>query len=227
MTVDDRFEAAGRTLSCRWQDAEIAVAVAVVAPGAGSDLDAPFLAGVAEGLAAQGVSALRFNFPYREEGRGYPDRPPVLMDAWRGALAEAGRRAGDLPLVASGKSLGGRMATMVAAEDEERFPARAVVLFGYPLHAPGRPDKLRNEHLAGVRVPMLFIQGTRDPLATFGLISSTVRSLPNASLEVVEGADHSFRVKGARRPDQDIGRDLGELAASWIRVNVNPAKAAR
>jgi len=225
MTAGERFEAGGRTLSCRWTAATDAVAVAVVAPGAGSDLDAPFLAGVAESLAAQGVSAFRFNFPYKEEGRGYPDRPPVLMEAWRGALAEAARLGGDLPLIASGKSMGGRMATMVAATDGEGFAARAVVLIGYPLHAPGRPDKLRDEHLPDVRVPMLFIQGTRDPLATFDLIERTVASLPNATLEVAEGADHSFRVKGARRPDLDIGQDLGALAARWIRAEVTASKA--
>jgi len=107
---------------------------------------------------------------------------------------------------------------MLAAEEGEAFPAGALVFFGYPLHPPGRPEKLRDAHLGGILRPMLFIQGTNDALATFGLISSVVTKLgPRARLHAVEGGDHSFRVRGAKRSDAEIGRDLGVLAAGFVR----------
>jgi predicted alpha/beta-hydrolase family hydrolase len=200
-----------------WRDAKGPVAAAVVAHGAGNDMRNKFLDGVSAGLAEGSVGAMRFNFPFTQEGRKAPDRPPVLIEAWRAALAEAASQAQGLPLAAGGKSLGGRMASMLAAEDPDAFPAKALILFGYPLHAPGRPDKPRVEHLARIRVPMLFIQGTSDPLATFGMIQDVVKGLGSvARLHVVEGGDHSFRVRGARRPDDDIGRELGQVAAAFI-----------
>ena len=189
-----------------WDEAEHAVAVCVIAHGANNDMHHPFFQGIAEALAAQGISSLRFNFPYKDAGRGYPDRPPVLIEAWREAMA------------AGGKSLGGRMASMLAAEDGPAFAGRGVVFFGYPLHAPGRPEKVRDDHLASVTVPMLFIEGTADPLARFDLIQAVVERLgPRARLHVVEGGDHSFRVRGRKRPDDEIGRELGDVAASFIR----------
>jgi predicted alpha/beta-hydrolase family hydrolase len=212
------FEGPRGPLSALWRDTDGPVAVAIVAHGAGSDMRNGFLDGVADGLGGGGVSAMRFNFPYTEEGRRSPDRAPVLMESWRTALAKAAGEAGGLPLAAGGKSMGGRMASMVAAEEPDAFPAVALVFFGYPLHPPGRPDKPRVDHLASIRVPMLFIQGTADPLATFSMIQDVVRDLGRlARLHVVEGGDHSFRVKGRRRPDVEIGRELGEVAASFLR----------
>lgn len=200
-----------------WRSSPSAVATAVVAHGAGAGMEHPFLAGVAEGLAASGVSSLRFNFPYMEKGRRSPDRPPVLVEAWRAALGEALGRADGLPVVVSGKSLGGRMASMMAAQDGPSFGGRAIVFFGYPLHAPGRPGQPRDAHLDQVAVPMLFIQGTADALATFELMEALVRRLgPRARLHAVTGGDHSFRVRGARRPDDETGRELGSVAAAFI-----------
>src|SRR5438552_14266019 len=121
-----------------WSEVGTARAVAVVAHGAGAGMEHPFMSGVAAGLSENEVAAFRFNFSYAEAGRRSPDQPPVLLEAWRGALEEAGRRANGRPLVASGKSLGGRMASVLAAEMGGMFPAVALVLFGYPLHAPGR-----------------------------------------------------------------------------------------
>ena len=211
------FPAGSRSLPALWTAAERPAAVAAIAHGAGAGKEHPFLEGVAEGLAAGGVSALRFDFPYVAEGRRSPDRPPALVEAWRGALAEAALRAGGLPVVAGGKSLGGRMASMLAAEEGSGFPARGLVFFGYPLHAPGRSDQPRDGHLSAVTVPMLFIQGTQDPLATFALMEALVRRLgPRARLHAVAG-DHSFRVRGARRPDGEIGRDLGAVGAAFAR----------
>lgn len=210
--------AGDRTLSGLWTPASSPVAVAVLAHGAGAGMEHPFMAGVAEGLASNDVSALRFNFPYVEEGRRSPDRPPTLLGAWRSALEEGTRRAQGLPLAAGGKSLGGRMASMLAAEEGERFAGRAVVFFGYPLHAPGRSEQVRDAHLPDVQVPMLFIQGTADALATFELIEKLAARLgPPARLHPVEGGDHSFRVRGARRPDQETGAELGVVAARFLR----------
>ena len=216
--VELRFPAGRRELSALWSEAPRARAACVLAHGAGNDMRNRFLDGVVQGLTGSRVSAMRFNFPFTEEGRRAPDRAPVLIEAWRGALQEAERRAGGLPLVAGGKSLGGRMASMLAAEDPAGFPCAAIVFFGYPLHAPGRTDQPRDAHLSSVRVPMLFIQGTNDALADLGLIEKAVHRLgPRATLHLVEGGDHSFRVRGARRPDEEIGRDLGSVAAEFIR----------
>ena len=213
-----RFAAGKRHLSGLWRDAVGARAVCVVAHGAGSDMRNNLLDGITLGLSGNEVSAMRFNFPFTQEGRRGPDRPPVLIEAWRAALQEAERRANGLPLLASGKSLGGRMASMLAAEDPEGFPASALVFFGYPLHAPGRIDQPRDAHLSSVRVPMLFIQGTADSLADLTLMRTLVRRLrTRAELHLVQGGDHSFRVRGARRPDEEIGRELGQVAAAFIR----------
>jgi predicted alpha/beta-hydrolase family hydrolase len=189
----------------------------VVAHGAGNDMRAPFLAGVAAALVEAGLSVLRFNFPYMAAGRRGPDRPPVLMEAWRSAVAEALRRADGLPVVASGKSLGGRMASMVAAEDGDAFVGSALVFFGYPLHAPGKTEKLRDEHLARVTVPMLFIQGTSDSLARFDLVQDVVGRLGDrAWLRPIEGGDHSFRGRGPKRNAREIGSDLGAIAGRFV-----------
>jgi uncharacterized protein len=212
------FQAGERKLSGLWTSARDELAVAIVAHGAGAGMEHPFMTGAAEGLAEGGISAMRFNFPYVEEGRRSPDRAPVLVQAWRAALEEAGRRGEGLPLVASGKSLGGRMASMLAAEEGKAFAAKALVFFGYPLHAPGKADQPRVAHLPDVAVPMLFIQGTQDALARFDLIEGLVGRLGSqARLHAVEGGDHSFRVRGAKRPDSEIGRDLGGVAAGFIR----------
>jgi uncharacterized protein len=211
------FSAGDRTLSGLWTPATKPRAVAVVAHGAGAGMEHPFMTGAAEGLVDGGVSAFRFNFPYVEEGRRAPDRAPVLMDAWRAALEEARRQGRGRPLVASGKSLGGRMASMLAAEEGETFPALALVFFGYPLHAPGRADQPRDSHLSSVTVPMLFIQGTQDSLARFDLIEDLVERLGSrARLYGVDGGDHSFRVRGAKRPDGETGKALGSVAAAFI-----------
>lgn len=182
----------------------------------------PFMEGVARGLVGGGVSVLRFNFPYLDGGRRVPDPPPVLLGTWRAAVERLRDLADGLPLVVAGKSLGGRMASMLAAQEGAAFPAAALVLFGYPLHPPGKVDRLRDAHLGSVRVPMLFLQGTRDPLARLDLIERAVETLgPLARLHVVPGADHSFRVPGPKRSDDDIGEELGRLAAAYVRSVVS------
>jgi len=201
-----------------WDPAAAAVATCVVAQGAGGSTRAPLFEGIAAGLRAGGVSSMRFDFPYTRAGRRGPDRPPALLQSWREALELAAARADGLPLVASGKSMGGRMASMLAAEDGDAFAAGALVFFGYPLHPPGRIDQLRVEHLPRVTVPMLFIQGTADALARLDLVEETVAKLGDrARLYAVRDGDHSFRVRGRKRPDREIGEELGGVASEFIR----------
>jgi uncharacterized protein len=184
-----------------------------LAHGAGNDMEAPLLGGFAEGLAAAGVACLRFNFPYAEQGRRGPDREPVLREAWAAAFEE-GRGHGD-PVWAGGKSLGGRIASMMVADGS--MPASGLVFVGYPLHPPGKPDRVRDGHLGDIAVPMLFLQGTADPFARWELLEASVGRLGDrAVLHPVEGGDHSFRVRGRPKDDAGTGSALGEAAARFI-----------
>ncbi|MFD1210944.1 alpha/beta family hydrolase [Arthrobacter sp. GCM10027362] len=192
-------------------------ATLVVAHGAGAGMDHPFLAGFTRALNDDGVATLRFNFPYREAGKKFPDRPPAAIAAWRAAMETAAARAEGEPLWAAGKSFGGRMASMAVAAG---MPAAGLVFLGYPLHAPGKPDKLRDEHLYGLALPMLFLQGTRDPFATPGLLEDVVARIgPAAGIQWIEGGDHSFAVKGAKRGADEAGASLAGPAAAFLRAH--------
>lgn len=187
--------------------------ILALAHGAGNDMDAPTLVGFAEGLGAAGVSCLRFNFVYKERGKKAPDREPVLRDVWAAAF-QAATEHGD-PVWVGGKSLGGRIASMMAA-DGSIAPA-GLVFVGYPLHPPGKPDRIRDQHLDDVKVPMLFVQGTADPFARWERLQATVKRLgKRAVLHPVEGGDHSFRVRGQGKDDVGTGTALGEVAARFI-----------
>lgn len=213
-----QFSAGGATASGVWTPAADPVAAAAIAHGAGAGMAHPFLAGAAAGLSDGGVSVLRFNFLYMAAGRRVPDRAPVLLDTWRAAIRELARRGAGLPMIMGGKSMGGRMASMLAAEEGAAFSGAALVFFGYPLHPAGKPERLRDAHLPKIRVPMLFIQGTRDALAVIELIEEVVgRLAPLAGLRVVADADHSFHIRGVKRPDREIGRELGRIAAEFVR----------
>lgn len=192
----------------------------VVAHGAGAGMEHPFLRGFTDGLNSLGFATLRFNFPYREAGRKFPDRPPAAIATWRAAMAAAAERAaehGDTgPLWAAGKSFGGRMASMAVAEGME---AAGLVYLGYPLHPPGKPEKVRDEHLYGATVPMLFLQGSRDTFATPALLEDVVRRVgQSAVLQWVEGGDHSFAVAGVKRSAAEVGASLAEPVARFIRT---------
>ena len=194
-------------------------ATLVVAHGAGAGMEHPFLTGFTAALNGLGVATLRFNFPYREAGRKFPDRPPVAIAAWRAAMAIAAEQAGKHPdagpLWAAGKSFGGRMASMAVADGMD---AAGLVYLGYPLHPPGKPEKLRDEHLYGLSAPMLFLQGSRDTFATPELLTDVVSRIgPNAVLQWVEGGDHSFAVAGTRRPAAEVGASLAGPVAAFIR----------
>jgi uncharacterized protein len=191
-----------------------ASATIVVAHGAGAGMDHPFLTGFSHAMNAEGVATLRFNFPYLEAGRRSPDRAPVAIDAWRAAMAVAVERSGS-PVWASGKSFGGRMASMAVAEG---MSASGLVFLGYPLHPPGKPERIRDAHLDAIDVPMLFLQGTRDPFASVDLLNAVVERLgPRATIEWIHDADHSFNVRGVKRSPAEVGASLAGTVATFLR----------
>lgn len=185
-------------------------ALLVLAHGAGAGMRHPFMEAICEQLAARRLATFRYQFPYMEQGRRSPSPRGVLLATVRAAVAAAAKEAGGLPLLAGGKSMGGRM-TSLAASEEPLPGVRGLVFLGFPLHAAGRPSGERGDHLAGVTVPMLFLQGTRDKLAELSLLEPLCRELGRrATLHVVEGGDHSFRVlKRSGRSDDEA---LDELA---------------
>src|SRR5213075_922346 len=188
----------------------------VLAHGAGAGMRHPFLESISQRLAEQGIATLRYQFPYMERRAGRPDAPAVAAATVRAAVAEAARVAPDLPLVAGGKSFGGRMTSTAQAEDA--LPGvRGLVFLGFPLHPPGRPDDKRAEHLAQVRVPMLFRQGDRDEFADLTLLRPVVQRLgERATLHLVEGGDHSFHVlKRSGRTDADVMTELVATVDRW------------
>jgi hypothetical protein len=202
-------------VSAAWIAPPHAVAWLVVAHGAGAGMDHPFLVGFCRAMADAGVATARFNFRYMNAGRRSPDPEPSLRAAWNEAFDGVRSMARGLPVLAGGKSLGGRIASMCVADG---MPAAGVVFLGYPLHPPGRPERIRDEHLYRVGVPMLFLQGTKDPFAQPALLAKVLRSLGDlAELHEVEGGDHSFRVRGAKADDREIGASLAEIAAPFVR----------
>jgi len=188
----------------------------VLAHGAGAGMRHPFLASMASALAERGIATFRYQFPYVEAQTRRPDPPGVLEATVRSAVAAAASAAPGLPLVAGGKSLGGRMTSN--AQAKQPLPGvRGLVFLGFPLHPPKRPGDARAEHLSAVQVPMLFLQGTRDDLAELQLLEPVCRRLGDrATLHVVEGADHSFRVlKRSGRNDADVLEELVDTVATW------------
>jgi predicted alpha/beta-hydrolase family hydrolase len=190
-----------------------AVAIAL-APGAGTSMESPALVAVADGLAARGHTVLRFNFAYRERGSKRPDPQKTLVATYR-AAADTLRARGAGKLVIGGKSMGGRMASLLAAEG---YACDGLVFFGYPLHPAGKPEELRDAHLPKVRAPMLFVQGTRDALCDLKLLRPVLARLgERAELHEVAGADHSFEVrKMDGRTPQSVMEEVLGAAADWI-----------
>jgi hypothetical protein len=178
-----------------------------------------FLAGIAEGLARQAVATLRFQFPSMQQGSKRPDAPKVAQAAVRAAVDEAARRLPDVPLFAGGKSFGGRMTSQAQAA-EPLSDVRGIVFLGFPLHPPKEPSTQRAAHLAQVGLPMLFLQGTRDPLADLGLIREVTAGLgERATLHVVEGGDHSFEVLvRSGRTAEEVRQELVGTMAGWMRA---------
>jgi uncharacterized protein len=189
-------------------------ALYVFAHGAGAGMNHPFMTAMAEALALEGIATLRYDFPYMAEGKRRIDPKPVLEDSVREAVAAAGN---DLPLIAGGKSMGGRMTSQAQAASP--LPGvRGLAFIGFPLHPARQPSTKRAEHLKQVQIPMLFLQGTRDDLANLELLRPILAQLPLAKLHVVEGADHSFHVlKRTARTDPEVLQELAEEIAGWAR----------
>jgi predicted alpha/beta-hydrolase family hydrolase len=194
----------------------------VLGHGAGAGMNHPFMANLADALAAVDVASLRYQFPYMEEGRHVPDRPPVLTATVAAAVRAASKAAPQLPILAGGKSMGGRMTSQAAAQG--LLPGvRGLILFGFPLHQPNRPDTKRADHLADVKIPMLFLQGTRDSLADLKLLRPLIKKLgARATLHIIDTADHSFHVlKSASKTDAEVLQELAKTAASWMSANAS------
>src|SRR5438132_3676943 len=188
----------------------------VLAHGAGAGMRHPFLEVVAQRLAERSIATLRYQCPYIEQRGRRPDPPPVAAATVRAAVMEAARAAPGLPLLAGGKSFGGRM-TSTAQAGEPLPGVRGLVFLGFPLHPPGRPGNARAAHLTQVQIPMLFLQGTRDDFADLKLLRPVVKRLgTRATLHLVDGGDHSFKVlKRSGRTDADVMGDLVGAIGEW------------
>lgn len=192
-------------------------ALYVLAHGAGAGMRHPFMKAIAEGLAARGIAVLRYEFEYMEKGQKRPDPPKVAQARVREAVEEAARRYPSLPLFAGGKSFGGRMTSQ--AQAAAPLPGvRGLAFLGFPLHAAGKPSDERAAHLAQVKVPMLFLQGTRDTLADLSLLRPVVAKLgKRATLQTFEEADHSFHVPArSGRDDAGVREELLGIFVRWI-----------
>jgi len=188
----------------------------VFAHGAGAGMNHPFMQRAAEALEARGIAPHRFDFPYMQAKKSRPDPPAVAEEAVRQAVAEAARQHPGLPILAGGKSFGGRMTSQ--AQASQPMPGvRGLVFFGFPLHPPGRPGTSRAEHLTSVDVPMLFLQGTRDEFAQLDLLQQVVRGLGDrATLHLVEDGDHSFKVpKRTGKSEADVMNELADTFVQW------------
>jgi hypothetical protein len=186
----------------------------VLAHGAGAGQTSSFVVRVATGLAHRGLSTATFDFGYMAAGRKVPDRAPVLESTWREAIATARQQFKGLHLFIGGKSMGGRIASHIASQGGAT-PLAGLIFLGYPLHPPGRPDQRRDAHLPAITEPMLFVQGSKDAFGTAGEIRELLRTLPHATLEEVEGGDHSFKVPGGVARQEPILTSIMDVVARW------------
>jgi predicted alpha/beta-hydrolase family hydrolase len=211
------IEAAGQRVSALLTAPAGARAIYVVGHGAGVGMHHTFMQAVADGLAERGIATLRYQFPYMERGDKRPDPPKIAQATVRAAVEEAARAAPGLALFAGGKSYGGRMTSQAQAA-EPLAGVKGIAFLGFPLHPPGQPSEARSEHLFNVKIPMLFLQGTRDKLADLALLKPIVERIgPAATLGTFEGVDHSFHVpKGSGKTDAGVMRDLLDALAQWI-----------
>jgi predicted alpha/beta-hydrolase family hydrolase len=189
----------------------------VLAHGAGAGMAHPFMAAVAADLAERGIATLRYQFPYMERGSKRPDPPKLAQATVRAAVAEATRLLPEIPLIAGGKSFGGRMTSQAQAVDP--LPGvRGLAFLGFPLHPAGRPSQDRAKHLFDVHIPMLFLQGMRDALAMLDQLEPLCKNLGSrATLKLFQDADHSFHVPArSGRKDPQVRADMLDLFAAWI-----------
>ena len=184
--------------------------ILTLAHGAGAGMNHSFMVALANALAGVGMTTLRFNFPFTENKKGRPDTPAVAHQTIAAAVVKARELFPTLPLFVSGKSFGGRMSSQYLSAHHDTM-AKGIIFYGFPLHPSGKPSIDRAEHLKKVEIPMLFLQGTRDELASWELIESVCSSLPNAELVKIEGADHSFKAG-----KQDVIGMLVKATMEWV-----------
>ena len=213
--------APGEAVSALLMQPPQARACYVFAHGAGAGMTHASMEKVAAELAERGIATLRYQFPYMEKGSKRPDAPAVAHAAVRAAVSEAGRRCGALPLIAGGRSFGGRMTSQAQALSP--LPGvRGLAFLGFPLHPAGKPASERAKHLTGINIPMLFLQGTRDALAELNLLEPVVKDLgPRATSRLLEGADHSFHVlKSSGRSDREVMDEALDAFVAWVEAVV-------
>jgi len=194
----------------------------ILAHGAGNDMNNPLIVAAARGLCQEGFLTMRFNFSYKEKGRKSPDSQKKLVNTWRCVY----RYLQDHPefavekVVAAGKSMGGRVASQMAAVGE--LPVQGLVFLGYPLHAPGKKDKIRDSHLYAINAPLLFFAGTRDSFCDLGLLKKVLDRLKVArELEVIDGGDHSFNMlKSADIAPEQVHDQIILKMAAWLKANL-------
>jgi len=185
-------------------------AVVTLAHGAGAGMQHPFMVALSEALANHQIASLRYNFPYMEQGKKRPDVPAVAHKAVAAAIQTSHELFSKIPLYAAGKSFGGRMSSQYLSKDAPEF-VRGIIFYGFPLHPAGEPSVTRAEHLQHIKIPMLFLQGTRDALAEKELVTCVCTNLPPATLEFFEGADHSFK-----SGKKEFIPELADRTNQWI-----------
>lgn len=206
-------------VSALWDLPAAAQACMVLAHGAGAGMRHPFLGAIAAALAERGIATLRYQFPYMERGGKRVDTPQLCYATVRSAVATAVALAPTLPCFAGGKSFGGRM-TSQAAVTAPLPSVLGLIFLGFPLHPPAKPGAARGQHLGGLRLPMLFLQGTRDAFAEPGLLRGLIERLsPRATLRLFEAADHSFHVPArSGGNDRQVVAELADSCAQWMRA---------
>jgi uncharacterized protein len=186
------------------------IALLTLAHGAGAGKDHPFMVALSEALAGESISTIRFNFPFMENRKGRPDSPAVCADTIRAATTYAREKFKSVPLFVGGKSFGGRMSSSSLSKDCPEW-VKGIVFYGFPLHPPGAPAIVRADHLTTIKLPLLFLQGTRDTLADQDLLKGVVKKLPGATLMLFEGADHSFKIS-----KRQLMSELAGATHAWI-----------
>jgi predicted alpha/beta-hydrolase family hydrolase len=193
---------------------EKSICIMTLAHGAGAGMHHSFMVTLAQLLSEQAIATLRFNFPFAENKKGRPDTPAVAHQTIEAAIAKAQKLFPELPLSVAGKSFGGRMSSQYLSAHPHP-EVKGIVFYGFPLHPPGRPSIDRAEHLKDVKTPMLFLQGTKDELATWNLIEAVCSSLKQATLVKIEGANHAFKAG-----KQNILQLLAEATKNWIEKRI-------
>lgn len=206
------------SISSIWHTPDCYSKILIIAHGAGQGMLSSFISQLHEGIAEKGILTIKFNFPYIERGRKAPDRAPLLEATWEAVihLVLEKTQSRHEQLYISGKSMGGRYATRVAANTE--LAIGGVIVYGYPLHAPGKTDRLKNEHFPQITCPLLVFQGTRDTLGKIELLQSSLLKVPEpATLTIINGGDHSFKLlKKLNKSPESVMAELTEKTSEWI-----------